>query len=265
MTKRLIVNADDFGLCKEMATGIIKAYSEGIVRSTSVSVNGGYFNEGLKLLKDSGIDAGIHLTFTGGERPVSGGIDGLVDERGLFLKSYREAIPRIVTGRFDKKALRRELFEQISILKDSGINISHADSHQHLHLLPNVADLVIDLARQFNIKWVRITRSGGSDIKSIAMNFLAGFLKSKLKRHGLSFTDGFTGFEYSGRMDERAISSLLNNIPDGTTELMVHPGYDASKEYGWGYAWEDELMAVTSETIKALIKKNGIALTDFRG
>ncbi len=265
MTRSLIVNADDFGLCREISKGIIKAYSEGIVTATSVVVNGRYFKEGIPLLKDSGIDAGVHLTFTGGERPVSGVVPGLVDGSGLFLKSYREVIPRIVLGRFDRNALEKELSEQIVILRDNHISVSHIDSHQHLHLLPGVRNMVIRLARKFEIKWIRVPRSKGTGMKGLGIDVLGRALKSKLRVQGIGFTGRFIGLENGGHMDEARLSTLLKNIDsNGITELMVHPGYDASADYDWGYAWEDELKTLTSGTIKELIEKTGIKLTNFK-
>ena len=263
MTKSLIVNADDFGLCKEITTGIIQAYRHGIVTATSVVVNGAYFKESIKLLKDSGMDAGIHLTFTGGERPVSGSVPGLVDDNGLFLKSYRQVIPRILLGRFDAAALEKELSEQMSMLKDNGIGISHIDSHQHLHLLPRIGNMVMGLARKFHIPWIRVPRARLTGAKGIGINILANRFKKGLIEKSFIFTDAFVGFDQGGHMDEAALSSLLKTLAGGVTELMVHPGYDASAYYDWGYAWEGELKTLTSDTIKGLIKSMGITLTNF--
>lgn len=264
MTLSLIVNADDFGLCKEISAGIIQAYRHGIVTATSVVVNGAYFKKSISLLKDSGIDTGIHLTFTGGERPVSGRIPGLVDDSGRFLKSYRQVIPRILLGRFDRAALRKELSDQIGILKDNGIGVSHIDSHQHLHLLPGIRTIVTDLARQFHISWIRVPRARPNGAKGIGINMLASRLKIGLQKQNLVFTDAFAGFEQGGHMHEAALSAVLKTLVDGVTEIMVHPGYDASAYYDWGYTWEGELKTLTSERIKGLIKSMGITLTNFK-
>lgn len=265
MTKLLIVNADDFGLCKEISNGIIKAFSEGIVTATSVVANGSYLKEGISFLRDSGIDVGIHLTFTGAEKPISGRIKGLVDRKGFFLKSYREVIPKILLGYFDREALEKELSNQISFLLDNKIAISHIDSHQHLHILPPISNITIKLARRFKIRWIRTPSATGFNAKVFVINRLSDSLKNKLKKHELRYTNAFKGFEYGGHINETNLSSILKVIGDNClTELMVHPGYDASYLYDWGYAWEDELKALTSSSIKELIKKNGIILTTFK-
>ncbi len=264
MTIDVIVNADDFGLCREISAGIVRAYEKGIVTSTSVVVNGAYFREGVSLLRSCGIDAGVHLTITGREAPVSGVVGGLVDSAGLFLRSYREVVPRIVLGRFDRDALRRELYAQVAMAEDSGIPISHIDSHQHLHLLPGIRDIVVELAQRFRIRWVRVPLAHGPGPRGLMMNVLASGLRSRLKAHGLAFTDRFRGFEHGGHLAFARLSSLVRRLGHGITELMVHPGYDASAVYDWGYAWEDELAALTSQDIRTMMQKVGIRLTNFK-
>ena len=263
MKQFLIVNADDFGLCEEITKGIIKAYQEGIVTSTTVVVNGVYFDKSVHLLKDSGIDAGIHLTLVGGEKPVSGYIDGLVDERGFFLKGYGEVIKRIIAGRFDKKALKRELYEQVSILRDTKVKITHIDSHQHLHILPSIRNIMIDAAKEFKIKWIRAPRSGFSDINCIGINIFGSLLRRELRKKQIGFTDNFIGFEERGRLNQERLLALLQNLKSGTTELMVHPGYDASHGYDWKYSWEEELNALTSDVTRYKLEESGIILTNF--
>jgi chitin disaccharide deacetylase len=260
----LIVNADDFGLCAEITTGIIKAHTEGIVTAVSVVANGRYFKEGMALLKNTGLDAGVHLTLVGEEKPLSGPIDGLVDEEGYFLASYRETAARIVSGRFDGAALEKELFGQVGLIRDYGINPTHLDSHQHLHLLPSVRKITCEIAKKFNIKWIRLPSSGSAGLQDMGVNLLSRALRSGAKQQKLRFTDHFLGFQERGKMNEEKLSLILQRLKPGLAEMMVHPGYDASGKYDWDYHWEDEIKALTSEKIKKIIKEQGITLTTFK-
>ena len=261
--KFLVVNADDFGLCAEITTGIIKAHTNGIVTAASIVANGRYFKEGMALLKNTGLDAGVHLTLVGAEKPIFGPINGLVDEKGYFLTSYRNDIARIVSGRFDRTALKKELFGQVGLIRDYGINPTHLDSHQHLHLLPAIRNIAYEIAEKFNIKWVRLPSSNPTGLQEIGVNLLSRALKSGAKRQKLCFADCFLGFQERGRMDEKRLSLILQRLKPGLTELMVHPGYDASGKYNWDYRWEDEIKALTSEKVKKIIKEQGITLTNF--
>jgi len=261
--KFLIVNADDFGLCAEITTGIIKAHTEGIVTAASIVANGRYFKEGIALLKNTGLDPGVHLTLVGAEKPVSGPINGLVDEEGYFLSGYRKVVTRIMSGRFDHAALKKELFGQVELIRDYGINPTHLDSHQHLHLLPSVRKIALEIAKKFNIKWIRLPSSNPAGIQEIGVNLLSRSLKSGVKRQKMRFTDSFLGFPERGRMDEERLALILQRLKPGLAEMMVHPGCDASDKYNWDYRWEDEIKALTSERVKRIIKEQGITLTDF--
>ena len=259
----MIVNADDFGLCAEITTGIIKAHTDGIVTAASIVANGKYFKEGIALLKNTGLDAGVHLTLVGKEKPLSGPINGLVDDAGYFLANYRRAAAKIVSGQFDCVALKKELFSQVELVRDYGIMPTHLDSHQHLHLLPTVRDITCEIAQKFNIKWIRLPSANPVGLQEIGVNLLSRSLKSVVKGQNLRCTDYFLGFSERGRMNEERLSLILRRLKPGLAELMVHPGYDASDKYDWNYCWEDEFKALTSEKIKKIIKEQGITLTNF--
>ena len=264
MNRFLIINADDFGLCAEITTGIIKAHTDGIVTAASIVANGRYFKEGIALLKNTGLDAGVHLTLVGAEKPISGPINGLVDDEGYFLANYREVVTRIVSGRFDRAALKKELFGQVGLIRDYGINPTHLDSHQHLHLLPTVRNIACEIAKKFNIKWIRLTSSKLTGLQEIGVNLLSRALKSEIKRQKLRFADHFLGFPERGRINEERLLLILQCLKPGLAEMMVHPGYDASDKYDWDYCWEDEIKALNSERIKKIIKEQGITLTNFK-
>ncbi|MFH2068578.1 MAG: ChbG/HpnK family deacetylase [Candidatus Omnitrophota bacterium] len=265
MSRFLIVNADDFGLCAEITTGIIKAHTDGIVTAASIAANGRYLKEGIALLKNTGLDPGVHLTLVGKEKPVSGPISGLVDAEGYFLANYRKVIARILSGRFDETALRKELFSQVGLIRNYGINPTHLDSHQHLHLLPAVRNIALEIAKKFNLKWIRLPSANPAGFQEIGLNLLSRSLKSRAQQQKLRFTDSFLGFQERGRINEERLALMLRRLKSGLTELMVHPGHDASGKYDWGYHWKDEFQALTSERIKGIIKEQGITLTNFVG
>lgn len=264
MSKYLIVNADDYGLCPEISIGIIDAYQKGIVTSTSVVPNGRHFQEGLEPLKQSRIATGIHLTFVGGEKPLTRPIDGLVDDRGHFLHDYTRLIPRIITNRYDRDGLRKELLAQVTRLLDAGLTISHLDAHQHLHLLPGIRSILLHMTTRFNIKWIRIPRSHRWTIPGICLNMLGLWLKNRLRRKQFRYADECLGFDHSGHINETILSEMINRCRPGVTEIILHPGLDASEDYDWNFEWTQELAAAMSPKIKALVRQNQIILTTYR-
>lgn len=263
--KYLIVNADDYGLCREISTGILKACEYGIVTSVSVVSAGAFFKAGCGPLKASGLDVGLHLTFVDQERALTGPIRGLTDVNGVFLKNRSAIIPRIVLNAFDRTALKRELFAQADRLAQAGFNITHIDAHQHLHLLPHIADMVLEIAKHYHIRWIRIPQSSVWNVNGTGLNLLGRRLGRLSTRAGLRHTDHSLGFDSSGRTRPAVLLNLIDEIQPGLTEIIMHPGYDASRRYDWGFEWEKELSAVTSSAVKNRIRFLGIHLTNFSG
>jgi len=264
MNKYLIVNADDYGLCKEISSGILKAYHEGIVTSTSVVSNGRFFQEGLALLKDSGIPTGIHLTFVGGEKPLIKPVEGLVDNQGYFHQDYSRVISNIITNHYDKDGLKKELLSQATKLFDEGLTISHIDAHQHLHLLPQIRPILFHIADRFNIKWIRVPQSHRWTIQAIGLNILGVWLKYQLRQKIYRHPDTCLGFDNSGCTNQNILSQTISRCRPGITEIILHPGFDASKYYNWNFQWSEELDAAVSPEIMALIHRNGIILTNYK-
>lgn len=264
MSKYLIVNADDYGLCPEISIGIIDAYQKGIVTGTSVVPNGRYFQEGLEPLKQSRIATGIHLTFVGGEKPLTKPVDGLVDEKGRYRHDYRRLIPQIMVNRYDRDGLRKELLAQAALLLDSGLTISHVDAHQHLHLLPGIRSILFEITQRFHIKWIRIPRSRRRTIPGVTLNILGLWLKYRLGRKRFRYADQCLGFDHSGHINKSILSNMITQCRPGVTEIILHPGLDASAHYDWNFHWEQELAAAMSPDIMALIRQNRIMLTNYR-
>jgi predicted glycoside hydrolase/deacetylase ChbG (UPF0249 family) len=243
--------------------GILKAHETGIVSAVSVVSVGSYFKKGWAALKRSGVDVGIHLAFVDREKALAGPIRGLTDYNGLFLKNKIHVIPRIALKTYDRKALEKELYTQVYCLADTGISITHINSHQHLHLLPGMTQIVVEIAKYFNIPWVRIPQSNIWNVKGCGLNMLGHRLRRISARFGLRFTDHCMGFDNSGHIDQTIFTQLLDKVKPGITELIMHPGLDASHMYGWGFDWQKELNALTSSTTLQHIKRLDIQLTNY--
>jgi hopanoid biosynthesis associated protein HpnK len=278
--KKLIVNADDFGLHTLINQGIIKGFRDGFITSASLMPSAPAYAEAVELAQanpDFGV--GIHLTLVGGVPPLlpPEQVPTLVDARGLFPDSYVEFAKRFYLGRVNDYELECELRAQIERALASGVRITHLDSHQHTHVLPFVNKLVLKLCNEYNIKRVRIPRedyffSGG---------FHAGFGR-RLGRCGLSFcaemaalaADSlrlahprhFFGMLAGGHLTPSLVGNILRSLPEGTSELMTHPGLDTAtlaRSFAWGYTWETELSSYLAEENKELLRQLDIQLINF--
>ncbi|MDP2918032.1 MAG: ChbG/HpnK family deacetylase [bacterium] len=282
--KKLIVNADDFGLSKSVNRGIIDCYQKGIVTSTTLMPNMPGFDEAVLLAKQNpGLGVGCHLNIYRG-RPVLKAceIPSLVNKNGLFFASS-ELVKRIYWRRIKASEVRREFSAQIQKIQGAGIEISHLDSEKHFHCFPIISPIVAELARDFGILKVRLPREKWK-IKKMSqifspqlykMEYLAlrsRFLAKSFQKFDIKFVDNFSGILYSGKLDQDLLFGFIETIPDGISELMVHPAYvdqeleqlADSLNIHLLESREQELRALTSPEIIQKVKELNIELVSYR-
>src|SRR5438445_686312 len=157
--KRLIVNADDFGLAESVNRGIIVAHRDGILTSTSLLANGSAFDQAIALSRQfPRISVGVHLNISQG-KPVSPAarISRLVNERGeLHLSPFRLWM-RILTRKIALEEIRTEFRAQILKVFDAGLTPTHLDGHLHVHILPQLSSIVIALTRERETELLALT------------------------------------------------------------------------------------------------------------
>jgi hopanoid biosynthesis associated protein HpnK len=271
--KRLIVNADDFGMSPAINAGIIQAHRGGIVTSATIVANGASFAEAVRLAAaNPELGVGVHLNLVEG-RPVSPApqVASLVDETGRLGGSSLAVAARQWLGRVDRDELLLELEAQIARVIDAGIQPTHVDSHMHTHCLPGIAEAVAAAAARFGIGRVRCaaervsrpTRdvSPGSWMRSTVVSYLATRSRHRLWARGLRTTDHFVGPRFMGRLDSRRLHSIIEGLPAGTTELMCHPA--AAPEPPVRIDRVAELAALTSGRLRDAIAARSIRLVSF--
>src|SRR5262249_47753778 len=148
--RELIVNADDFGLTRQVSRGIIDAHCEGIVTSTTLLANGGAFEAALSMSRRAPrLGIGVHLNLSEGV-PVSppATIPSLVDPRGRLHLTPGRLWAGVLRCKVSLSDVERELRAQIEKVLRAGIAPTHFDGHKHVHALPCFSDIVIRLAQQ---------------------------------------------------------------------------------------------------------------------
>ncbi len=281
--KQLIINADDFGLHEAINQGIIQGYQSGCITSASIMPNGEAFENAVALsMANPGMGTGVHLTLVG-EKPLNdpGKVMSLVDKEGFLSSSYIQFLLRFIFGQVRLEEVRLELWEQVRKVVDTGIHITHLDSHQHLHVVPGILDIAIDIAKEFKIKAIRIPDEpywffGNYPFMPVriaaraGLTFLSRLARKRVKVCGLAAPDHFFGMLAGGNMREEYLINIVDKLPDGVSEIMMHPGSPGSyadelnKSYGWDLHWQSELDAVTSRRLSSTIKDNRVSLVSFK-
>lgn len=276
--KQLIINADDFGLHEKINQGIIEAHLQGCVTSATIMPGGDAFQNAVLLAqKCPKLSVGVHLTLVGVNPVAHGNIKTLLNKNGTFHTNYREFICSYVQGKISKQDIEYELRCQMQKVVGNGINISHIDSHQHLHVLPGIADIIAKLADEFHVKKIRIPAESSfffavkplSIGRILARNVLTGcaiYAHRQYRKKGLSSTQYFFGMLSGGKMTIENLKAVITNLPDGVSEIMVHPGSSniiLSALYDWKYHWQEELEALKNQEILRTIKEKDIKLTNY--
>jgi hopanoid biosynthesis associated protein HpnK len=276
--KQLIVNADDLGLTPAVNRGVVRAFQSGIVTSTSLLVTGSAFEDAVALARQNPeLAVGLHLALVE-ERAVLGPdvLPTLVDETGRFPRTSAEFIRRAILGGINWLEVEREIAAQIALFQETGLRLSHLDSHQHLHMFPPVFQIVRRLARWVENVWIRNPVGPwrkspdtpmGRWVQRLGLNLTC--LSARRLRDGSQpqMPDGMYGFEVSGHLTRSALEQILRKIPDGLYELICHPGEDDAEtrtRYShWGYRWAEELEALTARETRVVLQEQGIVLTSF--
>jgi len=273
--RALVATADDVGLQDGQTLGALQAHDRGIVTAVSVVANGGALEPALERLRDRPeLDAGVHLTLVG-ERPLSppAAVPSLLGRDGAFLPDVRAFVRRYLLGGIATPEVEAELRRQIERLLAGGLALVHVNSHQHLHVLPRIFDVVLRLAEEYRIPFVRIPcepatarRFSRRSIEIAVLNRVGrGARRRLLAQEELRTTDRTVGVLDAGRLTFERLADALTDIK-GVSELVCHPGIgdDAlAAAYPWGYGWEGETAALCDPRLPDLLRARGIALTSF--
>ena len=248
-----------------MNRGILEAVASRVVTSVSVLVNAPGWEDGLDRLgawPELGI--GLHLNLTAG-RPLTDGATLRDPATGAF-HPLRALVIRALRGRIDSAEVQAECAAQLTRLRETGAPLTHLDSHRHVHALPGVWRPVVETARREGIGVVRVPLEPGTpSLKGLALRaaWRVAARGVPVPRH----PQRFYGISLQARPDfAQRLLRLLDRLPRGTTELMVHPGHpDAALA-----AWDDytapravELAALTGEAIRSRLSRGDLRLATF--
>ena len=245
----LIVNADDLGLTIDVNEGIFTAIDEGLVTDTSILICGRAAEHAVSGLKHRAIQGvGLHVCLVDEEHPIAPASRlGPLAEDGQFL--LRAAfLARLATSRTAMlKAVALEVEAQFARACEAGLEITHVDSHQHIHLLPGISEIVLDACCRHRVPFVRATTTRVRSPEAVAVAVLGNRLRRRARRAGVVPFPSL-GFEWSGRLTPHAFAVYLRRAREIGAEIMVHPGRgntDSLERYHhWHYDWDREMRAL---------------------
>jgi len=279
MAKKLVINADDFGLAEDINDGIIECYREEAITDMSLLAVGESFRHAGERAKENKIDRlGAHLALTGSFKCASpaGEVPTLVNGEGRFPGDYTEFFKAFLTGRVKTAEIYKEFKSQLRKIREAGFKITHIDSHHHIHMEPSILKVATGLAAEEGIGYVRFSRervrlfSGLIDpVNAIrafllsSMCFLSGGI---LKKSGIKHNDYFIGHFKAHNLTRRYILSAVKNIKEGLTEFACHPGYFTErikKKYPAYRNAAEEIRVLCNSTFHEALKARGVELVSY--
>ena len=286
--KNLIVNADDLGWTPGVNRGIVEAFRNGIVTSTSLLANGAAFADGVEMARAAGgLGVGVHLNLTDGA-PVTGreSVTSLLNKQGEFAGGPESLLLRRASRGLLLKEVEREWNAQIQKVRDAGIEPTHLDGHKHVHMLPGLFEIALRLAKRHGIGAIRVSLEASSlraalssganrragvvmkqGVQARGLKLLARDAREQAERAGIAAADYFCGIAQTGELTREGVTKFLKSLPEGTTELMCHPGYADTALQNTATRLQDsrqtELEILTDTAIRNLVASQGIRLIDY--
>jgi len=281
--RRLIINADDFGLTSGVNRAIAEANSGGVVTSATIMANSPAYSEAVALAKAAPrLKTGCHVVLIDGE-PLSGDLPTLARNNGRFRSSLTDFARAAWQRKIAAEEVQREAEAQIRKIQSSGITVTHVDSHKHTHMFPHILHPVLRAARACGIRAVRnpfeplrswapgiLTSTPGLWLRSAAVaafRVFAAEFRQAIHEEGMLAPDGTVGIAATGLLDQKVMLAILKALPRGTWELVCHPGYaDSDLKAASTRLVESrqvELEALTSEKTKKALAAHGIELISY--
>ena len=244
-------------------------------------VGEGFFRDAVERAKQTpSLRVGLHLTLVEG-RPVSNPrqIPDLVDAGGLFSTHLARAGFRFFFQPGIRTQLETEIRAQFEAFHKTGLVLDHANAHNHMHLHPTVLRLMLKVGKDYGLEAVRLPneppwRSSKASGKSLGPRLASwiflwpwmSLMRLWLRRARIRHNDFFFGMNDSGAMTRNLILRIMENLPDGITEICFHPAMRRSKEIDQsmpGYRHVDEFLALTDEAVLQAARTRNIQRISF--
>jgi predicted glycoside hydrolase/deacetylase ChbG (UPF0249 family) len=296
--RKLIVNADDLGLTAGVNRAIVESHSGGIVSAATLMANGAAFADAVTAARSApNLSVGCHVVLVDGT-PVSppDAVDTLLAIRSAepdkFYSSLSAFAARAMLGGFDPDQLVAEITAQIRKIQSTGLEVTHLDTHKHAHIFPEILAALLRAARICGVRAIRNPFvplqamparlfKGKPDLwkrygQVRMLHTFSGPFHPRIKCAGLLTPDGVIGVIETGSAagpdGSSGFGSLLRqtlaNLPEGTWELVCHPGYiDADlRRAGTRLldSREEERRLLTSPELRRFLEEQQIQIVSYR-
>ena len=273
--KNLIITADDFGAAVEVNEAVERAHRNGILSAASLMVAGAAVRDAVARAKTMPkLRVGLHLVLVEG-RPVlpARAVPDLVDEAGHFRTDMARAGAAMFFFPKVRAQLAAEIEAQFAAFAVTGLALDHVNAHKHFHLHPTIAGLMVKIGKRFGVKGARvplepqavlgrIETHKASAIVALTAPF-ARSLRRRFRQAGIVSPDQVFGLAWSGAMTQTRLRGLVEHLPEGLSEIYLHPATGPYPGSAPGYQYEGELAALTDPALPGHLAAKAIRTGGF--
>lgn len=279
--KRLIVTGDDFGLAVPVNEAVEEAHRAGILSAASLMVGAEAAADAVERTRRlPDLRVGLHIVLVDG-RPLlpPEAVPDLVDETGEFCRDLVAAGFRFFFGAKARRQIEAEIQAQFRAFQKTGLRLDHVNAHNHMHLHPTVLGFILKHGRNYGLTAVRLPfepplaswraarkRLGARIANAVMLAPWMKLLRWRLRRAGIEANDYLFGLNDTGAMEEHLVLRLLEQLPEGVTELYFHPATRRCPEIDRtmpDYRHEEELNALMSPKVREAMERLGLRSGGF--
>ncbi len=258
--RRLIINADDFGLDVSVNEAVEQAHLGGVLTTASLMVGAPAVDDAVaRARRMPALGVGLHLVLADGPAVSSPKlIPSLVGPDGRFgdqmaLDGFRFFfLPRV------RRQLSIEIEAQFQRFAETGLPLDHVNAHKHFHLHPTVLSLIFSIGKRYGLRAIRLPNEPNT---AALLTPWLRLMRRRINNAGLLRNDQVYGLSRSGAMDERAMLDAIQRMPGGLSEIYLHPatrrGLTPTMR---SYRHDDELAALLSTRVRDAITDSGATL-----
>lgn len=275
--RKFILNADDFGMSNDFNRAVLYACERGLLKSASLCANGPAFDNAVNeiLPECQSLGVGVHLNIIEGKALTHCHL--LTDDNGNFNKGYLSLILKSKNKEFQKQIeaeFRAQIEKAMKFVKPD-----HLDSHVHTHAIPEIFKIVVKLAKEYNIPYIRTQheafytvpkvskhlnlRYPANILKILLLNYFTKLNKKQLEASGIKTNDYLLGVGYTGMMDKMTVECGLKVLPEVNciAEALIHPCKYNSNIRNSHY---NEFLITQNKELENEIYRLGFEITNYK-
>jgi len=285
--RRLIINADDFGLTAGVNRAIAEAHTLGVVTSSTMMARAGAVQDAVAAAASlPNLAVGCHITLLDGQPILPAHlVPSLLHDGTSFRRTFAQLALAVARNKINASEVEAEATAQIAQLQSAGIKVSHVDTHKHAHIFPSILKPILRAAKTCGVNAVRnpfpparylpwgevLSRHPELWERFAVVQILRGFapdFRRIVERDGVLTTGGTIGVVATGSMTMYLAQTVIRHLPEGTFEFVCHPGYDdadlAKVRTRLRASRAKELEILTAPAFKLMLAERGVELITYR-